>query len=324
MTGRNVFFGTLAASVLAAGSSSAQLLIETFDTAGSSATFTAPAGTDTTGAASTDFTAEFGYDYSADAVPASGSSGGDGVFGQLVGEAPNTPIGAAATRGYRTSVNLTGTGSSVVIFTTADFSGDYEAQVDVYYMHDQNSGSTEDPTFAIATSGTLVPFYDTFFNSIPSDGYGMKTHGDIDTVTDWHFFEGNPAGGITTTGVTGLTWADSPTGDGATGRDAGSTTIFDGVNGWPTGETTTPGKAVRYAWTEVRMSHVGGVVSLYLNDALVATYNDPDDTFSAGGKVMLSHEDSFDGANTGNFMLFDNLIVTDLTPSSASNWPLYE
>jgi hypothetical protein len=38
---------------------------------------------------------------------------------------------------------------------------------------------------------------------------------------------------------------------------------------------------------------------------------------------MLGHEDSFAGINAGNYMIFDNLVVTQIEVTNAEQWSLY-
>jgi len=288
------------------------LLEETFDSAASSATFDAvPSG---------DFTATFGFNYGALTIPAGGPSS---IATTAIPEAPNTPGGAAATSGLATQVNLTGTAISLSLFTVDTFSGNYEAQVDVFYYHDGNSGSTEDPMVGINHSGTFpIAFRLPASVTDQTDGYFFKTHGDIDVSGNDHFLLEGVNGEITVDPQPGTTWADGLSPDIA-GRDGlPADPLFDNFLGYiPSAED--PGQAFRWAWNTVTLRYVNDTVSLRVNDALIATYNDPDNTFTSG-KVMLGHEDSFGGANTGNYVIFDNLIVNEITFTGVDEFALYE
>lgn len=307
---KSLFLGVFALALFMTFSAGAQLISETFDTAGASATFDpAPAG---------DHTVNFSFDYSTLTITAPGTP----VDNTTIPEAPNTPLGAAATRGLATQVNLTGTATSLSLFTANSVSGDFEAQVDVFYYHNGGSGSTEDPMVGINHSGTLpIAFRLAGQVTAGTDGYFFKTHGDVDVAAeDYFFLEGNPAGAITVSPQPGTTWADNQFADSG-GRQAQVPLFQDNVTGYPFGATT-PGGAFRWAWQTVKIQYFQGVVRLFINGALIVTYNDPDMTFTQG-KIMLGHEDSFNGANTGNYVIFDNLIVSAITTTGVDDFALY-
>jgi hypothetical protein len=287
----------------------AQLIEETFDTAGASATFdAAPVG---------DWTVDFSFDYSTLTIPATGTP----VDNTAIPEAPNTPSGAVATRGLATQVNLTGTATSLSLFTAASVSGDFIAQVDVFYYHDGNSGSTEDAMVGINHSGTFpIAFRQAGQVTAQTDGYFFKTHGDVDVGAEDYFFLEGTNGAITVDPQPGTTWADGQFPDVA-GRQYNVPLFLDSAAGYPAGATT-PGGAFRWAWDTVRFQYLNNVVSMFINDHLIVTYDDPDNTFTSG-KIMLGHEDSFSGANTGNYMIFDNLIVNQITTTGVNDFSLY-
>jgi hypothetical protein len=288
----------------------AQLLEESFDDASSSATFDAvPTG---------DHTATFGFDYSTLTITAAGTP----VDGTTIPEAPNTPVGATATRGLGTQVNLTGTAISLSLFTVDTFSGNYQAQVDVFYYHDGDSGSTEDVMVGINHSGSFPIAYRLQSSDLTdqTDGYFIKTFGDVDVAgSDYYVLEGVD-GIIEDTLLPGLTWGDGQE-PGVPGRGYNVDLFNNSVTGYPFGATE-PGGAFRWAWQTVKLQYANSILYLFINDTLIATYNDPDGTFTSG-KIMLGHEDSFSGANTGNYVIFDNLIVEEVTFSPAEDWNLY-
>jgi hypothetical protein len=302
------------------------LLTETFDGAGSSATFDAPIVADGT--------VTFGFDYSAITLTAPGTP----VDATAIPEAPNTPGGAAATSGVAMGVNLAGgTANFANIFTALSVSGDYEAQVDVFYYHDNNSGSTEDALFGINHSGAPIHFghvTNTTLNVGPTDGYFFKTFGDIDVASEDHFLlegqtdpfvDGALSVSLTSPDQPGTAWGDGlfPNEAARQALDAPNTTIFEtAFTGFAAGATT-PGLAIRWVWQEFRMQYSGGVVSFYVNDSLVCRYTDPDGTWTSG-KVLLGHEDSFGGSNAANLMIFDNLIINQFVVTSVGDWNMYE
>ncbi|MBN1477570.1 hypothetical protein JXA47_12515, partial [Candidatus Sumerlaeota bacterium] len=277
----------------------AQLLEETFDDSGSSATFDAvPTG---------DHSATFGFDYSTLTITAPGTP----VDGTTIPEAPNTPTGATATRGLATQVNLTGTATSLSLFTADTFTDNFEVQVDVFYYHDNGSGSTEDAMVGLNHSGLFPIAFRQATSDLTdqTDGYFLKAFGDVDVSgPDYYLLEG-VNGIIDDASLPGLSWADGQETD-VPGRNFNVDLFNNAVTGYPYGATE-PGGAFRWVWQTVKFQYVNSTLYLFINDTLIATYNDPDDTFTSG-KVMLGHEDSFSGANTGNYMIFDNLIVEEI------------
>jgi hypothetical protein len=153
-----------------------------------------------------------------------------------------------------------------------------------------------------------------------TDGYFFKHHGDCDVAGSDYFILEGVNGVIDDSSHPGLTWADGQETD-VPGRDFNVDLFNNAVTGYPFGATV-PGGAFRWVWQTVRMQFVNNTLYLFINDNLIATYDDPDETFTSG-KVMLGHEDSFGGPNTGNYMIFDNLIVQEITISPAEDWNVY-
>lgn len=311
------------AAVALAGAASAQTVVleEDFsDATAAAANFEAvPTG---------DWSVDFSFDYSSTVI-STGTSGGSPVNGTNIPPAPNND-GGAPTTALRLGVNLTGgLREAINVFTSQTFSGDYQVEVDVYYFHDGNSGSTEDPMLGINHSGDFP--IKLFTSSLPhqdqTDGYWFKAHGDVDVSGPDYFFIKGADGAAAQTGVNGLTWGDGLDPELA-GRDwnlasdgTTTTTLFeDNFNGFRWGADE-PGGAMRWAWTTLRIDNFGGIIDLYANDAFIASYIDPEAEFTSG-RVMLGLEDSFGGSNAGNFGLFTNLKVTSFA-TNVQDWTMY-
>lgn len=297
---------------------------QTFDSTAAASDFDTPLATTVPDTAAPAFSVEFGFDYSTLTLPSQAGA----LAGSTVPEAPNTPSGAAATRGLAIQVN-TDSGSqaqeTVSVYLAQQFEGDIELQVDVYYFWDGAGGSTEDPIVGIHHSGdepvgvlrSAAPF------QLDTDGYFFKTYGDVDVSgPDYFFFVGGEAP-LDFAEQPGTTWGDgqSPNVPGRDALAAGDQSFADLLTSADVGTPAIEGAFV-YNWNTVRIRRSSGVVRLYLNDVEIARVNDS--TWSEG-KVLLGMEDSFPGVNTGNYVLFDNLIVLDaVDPTEAEGWDRYE
>ncbi|MCC6545993.1 hypothetical protein IT570_02405 [Candidatus Sumerlaeota bacterium] len=305
------------AVAVAGSATAATLLSEPFDTAGSSANFGAAQVQPT----SVDSTATFGGDYSTLTLPPEAPGG---LANTPVPEAPNTAaLGGVAKRGLLLAVNdgSTPLAQSISVFTGLTFSGDYEAQVDVFYLNIGATGSTEDILYGINHSGTLpLAFRNNNATGVTNDGYFFKTFGDVDVAGPDYWLSKGAAIPISASSQPGTVWADGTNPD-VPARQADDA-LFSSppVNGYAP-SAVTPGSAFRWAWHTVKLSYVQGIVTLSINGTPIATYDDPADTFTSG-KVALGAEDTFTGINAANRVIFDNLLVKSI--SASESWTMYQ
>ena len=202
-----------------------------------------------------------------------------------------------------------GNKTSANVFTMVQLFGDFRVTVDVFFRvngppPDGGTGSTEYYRLGINhTANYLVNLTQDGSQDSPSatDGYYFSATGDAGTTYDYYFYEGNPSAKDDTCGA----WADGSTACGVNGNYGDPGLLFKSI--YLPYDSNYPG-ACGDKWTTAKMEYQDGVVSVYLDDHLVHTYDDADDTWSSG-KVCLGMEDMFESvAPFGtSFALFDNL-----------------
>lgn len=282
---KNILFIALA-FVLITGVAGAQILYEDdFDT-DSSASYTEVSGSDTQ--------IDYAWDY---------SSATD-ENGDPIPVAPNTD--GSYKIGLRMQVNMNDEAVTACnTFTNETFSGNYEAQVDVFFrIGDGTSGTTEFYRFGINHTGTrLVNLNQSGGANDPlaTDGYFFMATGDFGSANDYWFLEGDPAALDTESG----TWANGEPGPNS---NANGVPLFEGI--YPDPEWDYP-SCCGNGWTVCKIKYNEGIVEVYLDDNLVMTFDDPDDTW-ASGNICLGMEDIFSSVATNSYVIFDNLKVTEI------------
>lgn len=308
---RPYLFSVLALAATAA-SAATTLLDDNYNTAGSASSYTV---TNLNGIG----TADFGFDYSGLSIP----------------EAPNTGAGDTAFRGFVTQVNVTGTaGSSAVeAFTNIDLNGavnDYAVQVDFYGKIGCGlAGTTEEVDIGIFQTGTrVISWSQNATLGASTDGYWFVGEIDGGNTIDFAFQKGNPSG-FSANEEAGLTW-----GNGADGSVTGGARFLDtpytaevfgtaACTGTDDGVVGNQWNTLKFVWTAST-----GELKLYISNPqgfrLLATYNDPADTYTSG-KVLLGHVDAFSSRNTASYLIFDNLLI-EQGPfnSSVQDWALFD
>ena len=79
----------------------------------------------------------------------------------------------------------------------------------------------------------------------------------------------------------------------------------------------------------MRVEHIDGVTIFQAKPVnepdweIIATLDDPDDTYTSG-LPFIAHEDPFGSANDDGYVLFDNLVIEDLSGgANVNNWNMY-
>ena len=262
----------------------------------SSASYTDKSGTDTS--------IEWACDYTADNI-----HGGDPIP-----SAPHTTDDSH--KALRMEVNYTAPGNrtSANVFTLEEFDGDFRVSVDVFFRvngppPEGGSGSTEYYRMGINHTGDrLINLTQNGGTDTPkgTDGYYFQATGDAQTTYDYWFLEGDPKAKDSTCGA----WIDGTTDCGVNGNLWDTGMMFKAI--YMYSNSNYPG-CCGDKWTTVKMEYKSSEVKVFLDDSLVHTYTDIDDTW-IGGKVGLGMEDTFTSvAPEGtSFVLFDNLTVERL------------
>lgn len=261
-------------------------------------------------------TTTYGYDYTADVDSAS----------VAIPSAPRTTDGSK--KALKTEVNMTGDGINVVCIypNITPITGDHKLIVDVFYRYTTTGPGTEDFGIGLLHSGTKVITEDYmqgtgsvpastdgyFFSHAPDDGWASR---------DLAFYEGIATGNSVDQHLLSagnFSWAgDIGTNDPDSTISAGATFFAD----------LTPTAAASWVdnWATWEIQIVDGVVKVFIDGALVCTYNDPDDTFTSG-IPSLHHGDVFGGSVADSFFLFDNLLVQEIPLPLATDrtWTLFE
>jgi len=248
-----------------------------------------------------DFSAVFGFDYSAVTYPTN------------IPSAPNSVGGT--TRGLRLSINkdATGASSTVQLYPTDyGYEGDFSLTCDVWLNWSNPSVSTEHAMFGINHSGALplrpgLSPSDGLFFAFSADGDASASSG---TLRDYSVFHGVGAGAPVLMITNNTSFGPAPLlGSRFDNLDPGMAHLFPAraIPGWG---TTVVGSA-GLQWVEVEVRQANGLVSWALNGTLVAQYTNVfGDT---RGQVMLGYLDHFSSIGDANsFAVLDNVRVDPL------------
>lgn len=302
--------GAATALMFFAGSASGQLFSDNFDSILSPVTVTA-SGTSSgynilfnqSVAASEDFTAIFGFDYSTVTYPVA------------IPSAPNSTGGT--TKGLFLTVNkadATAANTAVNLYPVGQtFAGSFSMRFDVYMNWTNLATSTEHSLFGINHSGAVVNRAakvgsDGLFYAMSGDGGSSATSA---TVRDFTVFQGQGGATAPLLKTTGFGPA-APLGSTFDNANAGFSALFPSkpiYGGTPAG---TPGMG--WVTGEIRQEFVGSdiLVSWLLNSTLVAQYTNT--TAYTSGDIMVGYNDVFTSiGDTNNFVIFDNIRV-DVVP----------
>ncbi len=244
-----------------------------------------------------DYSAEFGFDYSAQGIPPAPHGNGD-TFGLFL-TVNKDAVGSAA------AVNLYPIGQN--------FSGNFALRFDMFIsVVVPNAVSTEYVLFGVNHSGTKTNWFrsgaggvpagwtfDGVFYSIQADGAGI--------------IAGNVSGGDYINYSSPTTTNNNPTALSA-GRRA--TTLTNEFKVPPNSVLGVPGVNTSLAnatplWADVELSQIGKILTLKVNNTHIFSYSNA--TAYASGNVMIGYCDPFEsiGLNT-SYVVFDNVRVVRL------------
>ncbi len=258
-----------------------------------------------TRSSSTDFTAQFGFDYGAVSYTFNGAT-------RTIPAAPNS---GGITKGLKLTVNkndaVTGVEGVNLYPAGKSFSGNYSMTFDMWINYNGpaggGTGSTETALFGMNQSSANLNWLGGRTNS---DGIWFAVNGEggssatSATLRDYNAFVGSATNSIR------LSKADG----GLVGEDHAEA-VFTNMFPSATFETMgAPGKN----WIQVELRQVNGTVSWLMNGNVIATRQNTSSFTS--GDVMLGYMDSFAGiANPpgDNYVIYDNLRVTLIPEPSA-------
>lgn len=244
-----------------------------------------------------DFSATFGYDYSANSIPV----------------APNTTNGS--TKGLKLVVNKDATAavSSLNLYpTNKSFSGSFSLQFDLWINWGGAVGTTEHALFGINHSGNVTnrcgatggTGSDGLFFAMDGDGGSSATS---TTLRDYSVFRGAsnavPVLLLTNTAAPFSFGPTPPLGGRFSAGDAGFQGLFS---------TSTPLGSAGNQWVQVEVRYETNYVTWSLNGTIVAQYANVF-TYSSGD-ILIGYEDAFSsiGDASLDFAIFDNIRVTAL------------
>jgi hypothetical protein len=239
-----------------------------------------------------DYSADFGYDYTALGVPASPNGGGDTLGLRLtVNKTEASALGGAG-------INLYPAGQS--------FSGDYAVRFDMYLIQNAGcAGTTEYAMFGINHSGNQTNWFR--YSGDGSPGYGMdglfyQVEADGANLGDY-VLNSSPA--TTNAGIV------APTSLGER-----SAAAFEGTfksppySAW--GAPGNPNSSGTPSWVQVEIANIGGVVTLKLNNTVIMTTTNT--TAYQSGNLMLGYDDAYDSIGCNGGVIYDNLRVISYAP----------
>jgi len=257
----------------------------------------------------------YGYDYTADT---------DSV-GATIPSAPRTTD--ASKKALKTEINMSVSSINVVCLypNITPITGDHRLVVDVFYRYVTTGLGTENFGIGLLHSGSKVLCEDYIqgTGSVPAstDGYFHSHAPDAGWATrDCAFYEGIDTGNSVDQHLLAdgdFSWPGDIAGQPEDSTISTETTFFEALT-----PTAAASWVDNWATWEIRIQN--GVVRVTIDNQLVCTYNDPDDTF-ASGIPSLHHEDAF-ASTCDSFMLFDNLLIEEIPLPLAADgtWILYE
>ena len=254
---------------------------------------------------STDDTAvTFGYDYSADGIPAAPNSDGS-----TIGVKFEANI-AAPTSAEAVSISPVGT----------NFTGDYQVKFDMWINANGpfpggGGGSTEFFTAGVGTTGDHLQWA---ADSVDGAWFGVTGEGGSGNSGDFRAHIGGARQDAESGAYAAGTAADSRNNTNAHYAEA-----FPGQSPPAAQAAAFPGKqtgavangAVGFAWRQVSITKIGDSVTWAIDGVTIATLEQALGAFTTEGNIFVGYYDAFssvsDNAAT-SFGLVDNLVVHDL------------
>jgi hypothetical protein len=252
-------------------------------------------------AATPDFTAIFGFDYSQVTVPTT------------IPPAPNNFSGF--TRGLYLTVNKNlGLAAAVNLYPTNEiFAGNFALKFDVWINYFNTSGTTEHVMFGINHSGSItnrvsVAGSDGVFFEVDGDGGVSASSG---AERDFSIFSGAGAAAPTLQLVGNTTFGPaaplSTTFDNAA---TGFMSLFPSEF-FPDANFATPAGAAGMRWISVEVRQEANLITWLMNGTLIAQFTNP--TAYTNGTILLGYNDNFDSlGNTNNYAIFDDVQVVPI------------
>jgi hypothetical protein len=254
---------------------------------------------------STDDTAvTFGYDYSADGIPAAPNSDGTTIGVKLEANIA-APTGAEA-------VSISPVG--------ANFTGDYEVTFDMWINANGpfpggGGGSTEFFTAGVGTTGDHLQWA-----SDSADGawFGVTGEGGSGNSGDFRAH----IGGARQAAESGA-YAAGITGDSRNNTNAHYADAFPGQSPPAAQAAAFPDKqtgalangAVGFAWRQVTITKIGDSVTWAIDGVTIATLDQSLGAFTTEGNIFIGYYDAFSSVSDNratSFGLVDNLVVINL------------
>ena len=254
---------------------------------------------------STDDTAvTFGYDYSADGIPAAPNSDG-------------------TTIGVKFEANITApTGAEAISISPVggNFTGDYQLNFDMWINANGpfpggGGGSTEFFTAGVGTTGDHLQWA-----SDNADGawFGVSGDGGSGNSGDFRAFIGGARQAAESGAYEAGTTADSRNNTNAYYAEA-----FPGQSPPAAQAAAFPGKqtgalangAVGFAWRQVSITKIGDSVAWAIDGVTIATLEQSLEPFTTEGNIFVGYYDPFSSVSDNratSFGLVDNLVVQDL------------
>ncbi len=252
-------------------------------------------------AATPDFTAIFGFDYSQVTVPT------------IIPPAPNNFSGF--TRGLFLTVNKNlGLAAAVNLYPTNEiFAGNFALKFDVWINYVNTPGTTEHVMFGINHSGSItnrvgVAGSDGVFFEVDGDGGVSAT---ASAERDFSIFSGAGAAAPTLQLAGNTTFGPaaplSTTFDNAA---AGFASLFPSEI-FPSAGFATPAGAAGMRWISVEVRQEANLITWLMNGTLIAQFTNP--TAYTNGTVLLGYNDNFDSlGNSNNYAVFDDVQVVPI------------
>ncbi|HEX5221242.1 MAG TPA: PEP-CTERM sorting domain-containing protein [Verrucomicrobiae bacterium] len=261
------------------------------------------------GPPTTDWSANFFFDYSTVGIPSAPNSGG-------------------TTRGLRLQANQSSGvfGGLSVSPTGQSFLGDYTLSFDMWLSFngpapDGGSGSTQIGGGGIGTSGTVAQW-----PGGSQDSIWFAATADGQSSSDWRAY--SPTAPTRYADTSGVYAAGNHA-----GSSNGSDPYYAGFGNvaapgaqlalYPQQSGNTLAGAAGWAWHEVNITKSGGTVTWTVDGLLIATVNASDDTVNTGNNILLLYSDTNATSSTDPndvnllFGLFDNVRVTLVPEPSA-------
>jgi len=239
-----------------------------------------------------DYTATFGFDYTALGVPPAPNGAGD-TLGLLltVNKTDATALGGAGLNLYPNSKN---------------FSGDYAVRFDMFLIMNTGCASTtEYALFGINASGNQTNWFRNNTDGSPgyaSDGLFFQVESDGAALGDYVL---NTSPATTNAGVVAPTALASA-----------NASAFEGIFKAPPfsafGAPANFNAGGTPSWVQVEVSTIGGVVTLKINNSVILTTTNT--TAYQSGNLFLGYDDAYDSIGCNGGVIYDNLRVVSIAP----------